>query len=150
MKSSGVSKRMIKSTSNLQEPGMWDSSNLDKIWFNAMQNFSYNFFPNSLKGNNNLNECAWRISFVFQNCIHESFWALHDSMFKWVFVVPQMPLAFCRWRDNISFLILCLKQAVLKYTQEEEEEEEEEEVVVPAERKLGLSPCSKTDLTQNL
>jgi hypothetical protein len=43
-----------------------------------------------------------------------------------------------------------LKQAVLKYTQEEEEEEEEEEVVVPAERKLGLSPCSKTDLTQNL
>jgi hypothetical protein len=31
-----------------------------------------------------------------------------------------------------------LKQAVLKYTQEEEEEE-----VVPAERKLGLSPCSK-------
>ncbi len=43
-------------------------------------------------------------------------------------------------------LILCLKQAVLKYPQEEEEEEE----VVPAERKLGLSPCSKTDLTQNL
>jgi hypothetical protein len=41
-----------------------------------------------------------------------------------------------------------LKQAVLTYTQEEEEEEEE--VVVPAERKLGLSPCSKTDLTQNL
>jgi hypothetical protein len=39
-----------------------------------------------------------------------------------------------------------LKQAVLKYTQEEDEEEE----VVPVERKLGLSPCSKTDLTQNL
>jgi hypothetical protein len=27
---------------------------------------------------------------------------------------------------------------------------QEEEEVVPAERKLGLSPCSKTDLTQNL
>jgi hypothetical protein len=41
-----------------------------------------------------------------------------------------------------------LKQAVLEYTQEEEEEGEGE--VVPAERKLGLSPCSKIDLTQNL
>ncbi len=33
---------------------------------------------------------------------------------QWVFVVLQMPLALCQWRDYISFLILCLKQAVLK------------------------------------
>ncbi len=53
----------------------------------------------------------------------------------------EMPLE----ETTSASLILCLKQAVLKYPQEEEEEE-----FVPAERKLGLSPCSKTDLTQNL
>ncbi len=58
--------------------------------------------------------CLKNTFFVFQNCIHESFWAFNNSMFNGCLLCCKCHLSSADEETTSASLILCLKQAVLK------------------------------------